>query len=414
MRQRRASLFVAGAGLVLVAGQACRGGASPNGPPADDRPLAIVGTTIRPMTDPAQTDPRRVTGLRNYTVLVRSRHIVAVGPTDSVALPANVVRIDGRGRFVIPGLVDAHVHLPRETGAADLLRYLVNGVTTVRNMQGEPYHLRWRSEIASGTRLGPTLYTTGPFSDGLHSVEAARAFVHDTRESGYDVVKFHLPLPDSIYEAIIAAARMEGIPVVGHTPGRRLGVAAAVRARQATIEHAETIMQNDTDERTSSAADIARIVAELRGSGVCVTPTLVRFDHVIRRTTQPDALSALRRQFAWMRALVAALAEAGVPLVAGTDAPYSAAVAGVSLHEELQLLVGSGLSPYAALHAATADAARCLGHEGEFGVVHAGARGDLLLLASDPLLDITALDNPLGVVVRGRWLPADTLAKMSR
>lgn len=412
MRRRRVG-STAAAGSALLTLLACGGGDPAPGHRTGDRPIVIVGATIVPMTDPSGTDASRVTRLRNYTVLVRSRHIVSVGPSDSVALPADVVRIDGRGRFVIPGLVDAHVHLSRETGAADLARYLANGVTTVRNMQGEPYHLRWRSEIATGTRLGPTLYTTGPFSDGVASVAAARAFVHDTRASGYDAVKFHLPLPDSLYEAIIAAARSEGIPVVGHTPGRPLGVAAAVRAGQRTIEHAETIMQNDTDERASSPADIARIVGELRGSGVCVTPTLVRFDHVIRGTTEPAALAELRRQFAWMRALVAALADADVPLAAGTDAPYSAAVPGVSLHEELRLLVGSGLSPYAALRAATAGAAGCLGHEGEFGVVRAGARGDLLLLASDPLLDVAAAAHPLGVVVRGRWLGADALMRMS-
>ena len=123
-------------------------------------------------------------------------------------------------------------------------------------------------------------------------------------------------------------------------------------------------------------------------------------------------LATFRRQFAWMRALVSALSAAHVPLLTGTDAPFAEARPGASLHEELRLLVGSGLSPYAALHAATADAARCLGHDRQFGVVRAGARGDLLLLASDPLVDMTSVAHPLGVLVRGHWLPADTLNRL--
>ena len=366
------------------------------------------------MTDSATTDVSRVTRLRNYTVLVSGRHIVAVGPSDSIALPVDVVRIDGRGSFVMPGLVDAHVHLLGDGAAADLPLYVASGITTVRNMQGASYHLRWRSEIARGARLGPTLYTTGPFSDDVRSVSAARAFVHATQEAGYDAVKFHLPLPDTVYDAIIAAAREEGIPVTGHSPGRPRGVVAAVRAKQQTIEHVESIMENNRDRTVSDSANIAGIVAALRGSGVCVTPTLVRFDHVIRAARQERALQNFRQQFVWMRKLVAALAQSGVPLSAGTDAPYSAAVPGVSLHEELRLLIGSGLSPYAALHAATASAARCLGHNGEFGVVRPGARADLLVLEADPLFDLATLAHPRDVMLRGRWLATDQLRRIVR
>lgn len=356
------------------------------------------------MTDPATTDVSRVTRLQNYTVLVRGRHIVAVGPSDSIALTVDVVRIDGRGSFVIPGLVDAHVHLLGEGAAADLPLYLASGITTIRNMQGAPHHLRLRSEIARGARLGPTLYTTGPFSDDVRSVSAARAFVRATKEAGYDAVKYHLPLPDSIYDAIIATAREEGIPVTGHSPGGPLGVLKAVRAQQQTVEHVESIMENNRDASVSDSANIATIVAALRGSSVCVTPTLVRFDHVIRTAKQPAAIANFRGQFVWMRSLVAAFARAGVPMATGTDTPFSQAVPGVSLHEELRLLIGSGLSPYAALHAATASAAQCLGHAREFGIVRPGARADLLVLASDPLLDLATLAHPREVIVRGRLL----------
>ena len=258
-----------------------------------DRPIAIVGATVIPMTAAVGTADPETTRLSNYTVLVRSGRIVAVVPSDSIALPPDALRVEARGRFVIPGLVDAHVHLLGEAAASDLALYLANGVTTVRNMYGEPYHLRWRADIARGARVGPTLYTTGPFTDGLTSESAARAFVRRVRRAGYDGVKVHMPLERDTYNAVIAAARVEGIPVVGHTPGRPLGVAAAVHARQRTIEHAESIMQAETNEREPVAADIPRIVALLHGSGICVTPTLVAFDHVIRMTDQYPTLTEL-------------------------------------------------------------------------------------------------------------------------
>ena len=411
----------------------------------DDRPLALIGATVIPMSDPTGTVARNATRLRNYTIVIRAGRIVGMGPSDSIALPADARRIDGRNRFVIPGLVDAHAHLLGTASSADLPLYLFNGITTVRNMYGEPYHVHWRDEIASGARLGPTLFTTSAFTDGITSPGKARAFVRQARLDGYDAVKIHLPLTPAVHDAIAVAAKDEGIRVVGHAPGRPLGVAAAVRTGQQTIEHAESIMQAETNEQEPDPADIPRIVALLRGSGICVTPTLVAFDHVVRMTEQypalheiltapdiryvraelradwapsrneyvtrwrghesevPGALAKFRRQYSWMQHLVVALAANGVPILAGSDASLATVIPGFSLHEELRLLVDAGMSPYAALRAATTDAARCLGQPREFGVVLPGARADLVLLDRDPLVDITAAAHPVGTVVRGRW-----------
>ena len=421
---------------------------------AADRPLALVGATVIPMTDTAGTEARNAIQLRNYTVLIRAGRIVAVGPSDSITLPTDALRIDGHDRFVIPGLVDAHAHLLGTASSADLSLYLANGITTVRNMYGEPYHVRWRHEIATGVRLGPTLFTTGAFADGLTSPEKARAFVRQTRLDGYDAVKIHMPLTPDLYNAISVAARVEGISVVGHAPSRPLGVAAAVRTGQRTLEHAESIMQGETNAQEPDVADIPRIVASLHGSGICVTPTLVAFDHVVRMTEQypalhdilaapamryvraelradwapsrneyvtrwrghesevPGALAKFRRQYSWMQRLVVALSAGGVPLLAGSDASLATVIPGFSMHEELRLLVDAGMSPYPALRAATTDAAQCFGQAREFGVVLPGARADLVLLDRDPLIDIRAAAAPRGIVVRGRWIPSATLHGM--
>ena len=251
---------------------------------AADRPIAVIGATVVPLTDGPTTQARDAKRLLNHTVLIRSGRIVAVGPSDSVAAPQGALQIDGRGRYVIPGLVDAHIHLLGLESSADLPLYLINGVTTVRNMYGEAYHLRWRHEVATGSRLGPTLFTTSAFADRVTSVDQARAFVHRARADGYDAVKVHLTLAPAIYDALIESARRERIPVVGHAPRRPGGIAVAVRAGQRTIEHAESIMQAEGDEQEPDAADITRIAALLRGSGICVTPTLVTFDPIGRAT----------------------------------------------------------------------------------------------------------------------------------
>ena len=264
-----------------------------------------------------------------------------------------------------------------------------------------------------------------------------------------------MPLDPGVYDAVASAARSEGIPVVGHAPGRPGGVAAAVREGQRTIEHAESIMQVETVEQDPDTADIPRIVARLRGSGVCITPTLVTFVHVIRMTEQYPTLHDLLAR-PEMRFVRAELRGSWAPsqneyvtrwhghapeLPRGTgevssavclDAPpdRSARCIGCSdsrrngcgrrsRHSGVLIARGTSLArrcselSHASLRAATVNAATCIGRAGEFGVVRPGARADLLLLDRDPLVDITAAAHPRGVVLRGRWLPTTRCTNQS-
>ncbi len=128
----------------------------------------------------------------------------------------------------------------------------------------------------------------------------------------------------------------------------------------------------------------------------------------------PGALLKFRRQYAWMQHLTKALSDSGIPIVAGSDAPGGMAIPGFSLLEELHLLNEAGLSPYRVLAAATRDAARCLGGDAEFGTIRVGKRADVVLLDRNPLVDLSALQTPVGVVLRGRWLPAWRLKRLPR
>jgi hypothetical protein len=145
---------------------------------APDETLALVDVNVIPM------DRERV--LSGQTVLVFAGRIAAVGAVETVHVPPNATRVDGRGRlFVMPGLADMHVHLRYES---DLPLVLANGVTTVRNMRGTPFHLDLRRRVADGTLLDPRIVTVGPVlhgeADSGRTPESARAAVEAQSAAG--------------------------------------------------------------------------------------------------------------------------------------------------------------------------------------------------------------------------------------
>lgn len=373
------------------------------------------------------------------TVVVRDGTIAAFGPSTTTAVPVCATVIDGTGRFLLPGLVDAHTHIHR---ASDLLLYLASGVTTVRNMKGEPKHLVWREQIRDRRRLGPTLYTSSPFIENVTSAAEAERLVRDYAESGYDFIKVHGDLSSQAYERLGKTAKAERIQVIGHVP-RNLPFEAVLANGQASIDHAEEFVYSffkNSVRDTSRIVELARLVEK---AGITVTPTLVAYRHISLQVdslplllSQPEAAwlpplerirwlpennyysrnlprnagPSLKRYLLFQQQLTRELDRAGVRLLVGTDAGGpETLVPGSSLHEELQLLVRSGISPFRVLRAATANAAEAWGASGEFGVIRVGARADLLLVRHNPLTALGALRDPLGVMVHGRWLPGELL-----
>jgi hypothetical protein len=194
----------------------------------------------------------------------------------------------------------------------------------------------------------------------------------------------------------------------------------------------------------SSDAGITRVARMARQAGVLVETTLILYDATTAspaerlRLLEEPAFGAMTRSVrerwyslaavdllpGWQgvvfrnypiftRRLTRGLHDAGVPLMLGTDTPGNPfVVPGASVHRELQLLVATGLTPFQALRTATVVPAQFLGKEGEFGTVSVGKRADLLLVGTNPLLDIGAVKWPLGVMIRGRWLPAESLKRM--
>lgn len=180
-----------------------------------DRPpaFAFEGVTIVPMDSPR--------ALPDHTVLISGDRIAWIGPRSRASLPPGTQRIGGQRRFLLPGLVDVHVHVTPE----DFPLFLANGVTTVREMNGSPDHLAWRDEVRRGVRVGPTLYVASPLLAGVRqgwrhtlvtSDTAAVRIVNQYAAAGYDLIKVYDGLSPEVYRAIVAEAARVGLPSGGH------------------------------------------------------------------------------------------------------------------------------------------------------------------------------------------------------
>lgn len=401
-----------------------------------------------------------------HSVVIRDDRIVQVGPSVAIMIPLDAMRIDGTGRFLIPGLIDMHAH-PQ---GADFPLYVATGVTTLRAMLGNRGLLRLREEVRTGKLLGPSLVVAGPIIEsppppGYPSiVTAGRRMIRTADEAasevqlqvaaGFDFLKVYNHLSADAYFGLLRAARARGMDVVGHVPFA-VGIAQALDSGQRTIEHGRGYLQmllppdvmaatgpdlrsrvlawRDAD--TMKIAHAARVTA-VAGAWNC--PTFVvdrmlwpasrmmsflagshaRFLSPGRRQTLMD-----RTRIQWAsnfseadfeaadytdgvkRQIVRALRDAGAPLCAGSDAWPPA---GFSLHDELRELVDAGLTPLEALRAATSSAADAM-RRPDLGEVVVGKRADLVLLDDNILADVEAVARIRGVMLNGRWLPKPTL-----
>lgn len=378
--------------------------------------------------------------LERQTVIVRDGKIAEIGPSSEIRVPKGALRIDAKGKYLMPGLVDMHAHL---NSPKELPLYLANGVTTVYNLNGRPAHIKWRDEINRGEMVGPVIYTCGPTLRVVQKAEDARRLIEEQHRAGYDSIKIYNWVSKEAYDVLIEEANKRGMLRVGHIP-REPGFEAVLKAGQA-IAHAEEYVYTFFDNKLDDDSRIPQAVRATRDAGVPVIATLVAFDHIIRQAENLPALLAtpemkylapwvrdewgieknlykkkfgnaeeigyLKKSLALQKKLIKALHKDGVRVLTGTDAMNMGVVPGFSLHEELGNLVEIGFTPFEAIQAATKHPAEFLSRAGEFGTVTVGKRADLLLVERNPLKDISVLSHPAGVMVRGRWIPQDELRR---
>lgn len=424
--------------------------------------IAFIHVNVIPM------DRERV--LIDQTVIIRNGRITNIGPSLQVSVPAGIAKIEGAGKYLIPGLSDMHVHQwghtwnrmfppaaqlpPDKIDVAEMLfLYLANGVTSVQIMFAQPEHVQLRDKIKKGEILGPKLTLARlidgpkkawppPISTWVNTPEESRQAVLDAKKMGFDEIKVYSFLSKESYDAIITTAKEVGMPVIGHIP-MALSVEYVLAAGQNNIAHIEEILGSAKGNYDQERIDyFAKIIAE---NDTWVTTTLittrkilelftdsdkylskpeVRFIHPLTlgvmsylNTTRyqkmpPEHQLRIKKGFdQFQRPITKALQDNGVKLLAGTDAGLPGIFPGYSLHAELEELVGAGLTPYQALKAATAHPAEYLGELDVAGTVDAGKRADLVLLEKNPLKDITNTRKISGVMIKGRWLPASEIQK---
>ncbi len=426
-------------------------------------PVAFVDVTTLPMTGDSL--------LTHQTVLVRNGRIDRVGAVGRVPLGSDVIRIDGRGRYLMPGLADLHTHLRYKD---DLLLYVAAGVTTVLNLS-QPIDnpiLAFKRAVAADSLLGPNIFASGIRIDGrpngpfdpsrpflVRTPEEAVAEVRRQHDAGFQIIKAYSWLPADAFAAIIAEAQRFHMPVVGHVP-HSVGVLGVLKSGQRMIAHSEEYLIGadgaplDSTGQPSTAVrrayDVSRIpemVNATRAAGVYVCATLSTTENIASQWGRPQARDSLLAQSAvpyvrpewrnqwrndaryigqttpfeprlsFQRTLVKQLFDAGVPLLLGTDSPGNPVMPpGTSLYAELAAVVRAGVTPLGVLRAGTRNASNfltsVLPDTPPFGAIEQGRIADLILLEANPLSDINSISRQVGVMVHGQWLTSARLREM--
>jgi imidazolonepropionase-like amidohydrolase len=382
--------------------------------------------------------------LPHGTVVVADGHITAVGESARVGVPHDARVVDGRGRFLIPGLWDMHSHSlwSPEAMRTFLPLYVANGVTGIRDMGGRLDVLATaRAAQRQGKVAYPRIVAAGMILDGPEPVQAdvsiavadaaaARTTVDSLAHDGVDFIKVYTLLPRDAYFAVIEEARRLGLPVAGHVPAA-VTIEEAARAGQRSIEHLHDELEPLCTPQ--GAVQCRRLAAVFRQYHTWQVPTLValrkgffddeaivrdprlryiprglREDWLAERAARigrgAEHLAGKRRRYADEEWLAGFLAREHVGLLAGTDAGTAFCYPGFSLHDELGRLVQAGLSPLDALRTATLAPAEFLGKRDSMGAIAVGQDADLVLLRSNPLADIAATREIDAVLLRGRVL----------
>lgn len=387
----------------------------------------------------------------NMTVLVVGNRIKAVGRTGKVSVPKDAEVIDARGKTLMPGLWDMHVHI----GPNDGLMHVAAGVTSVRDMANDTEALfALKSKIEAGEEIGPRILMAG-IMDGrgpyagptkvlVDTEEEARAAVDNYARLGYSQVKIYSSIKPELVPVIIARAHEKGLRVSGHVPAF-MTAEQFVRAGADEFQHINFFVLNflfddvkdtRTPVRFTSVADraatinlsearVRALVQLLKERKTVVDPTVNVFEAMFtdRPGRMPERYATLaerlppqvrryllggglpvpegkderyRESAKALLRMIKMLYDAGVTVVAGTDT-----TPGFSLHRELELYAEAGIAPGDVLRIATLGAARVMKRDAALGSIAPGKLADIILIDGDPARRITDIRRVSLVVKDG-------------
>ncbi|MEY8021024.1 amidohydrolase family protein [Muriicola sp. SD30] len=374
--------------------------------------------------------------------------------------------IDGKGKYLLPGLAEMHAHIPsppvsKESLEETLFLYLSNGITTIRGMLGHPSHLELKKLVSRGEVLSPRIYTSSPSLNGntVRTPEEAISKVRQYQKDGYDFLKIHPGIQRPVFDALVETAREVEIPFAGHVPVD-VGIHHALQSGYATIDHVDGFLEGLVPENKkvnprdngffgynfTPLADtslIPALVEQARKNKVWIVPTQSLFERWFapvsadRLLNEPemvympvttlsnwkirkeqstgqgtgfneeqwDQFHSIRQQ------LIRALNEGGYGMLLGSDAPQLFNVPGFSIHHEIDGMEAAGMNNLDILQSGTINPAIFFGEEDSFGQIKEGLAADLLLLGENPLENLDALKQLKGVMVRGQWLDKKTIDK---
>ncbi|MBT8320170.1 MAG: amidohydrolase family protein, partial [Eudoraea sp.] len=358
--------------------------------------------------------------------------------------------LDAENKYLTPGLIDMHVHV---WDKYELGLYLSNGVTAVRNLWGMPMHLRIKEKVNANEIVSPLFFTTGPKLTGpefigddnlnLSSPAEAKEKVISFKKRGYDLIKTYYGLDKEIYDAVIQQAAISGIDIVAH-PSQKVPFSYHLNPQIKSIEHAEEIVQQplEFDLDTTKLKPIIDSIS--LSDHTRYSPTIVVFNNIYQmmmndsildsesveymnplikkvdsknqfnrwynaKQEDPAVVSRIKTQHDFHMNIISRLHEAGVPIICGTDAGIGVTTPGFSIHKELAFFKEAGLSNYEVLKTATVNASQTHAIMNGLGTIEAGKIANLLLVEENPLIELSSLENPTYVFVKGRKLNRKTL-----
>ena len=379
-------------------------------------------------------DSERATMIEDQTVVINRDRIVSVGSSQSAVIPPDAQHIDGHGKTLLPGLFDMHTHLQPVDG----LLHIASGVTSTRDMGNDIDQLKHLQEQwDSGAAVGPRVWKAG-FIDGRGPFQAPTGLYADNREEalaavnryadlGYVQIKVYSSLNPELVPEVAKTAHARGLRLSGHVPNGMIA-SQFVEAGADEIQHinfiflnffASQIKDTRTPERfTVVGANAAKLDLQsrevnefinlLRAHHTTVDVTLATFEGMFTGRpgkVSPDFAPVLDRlpaqvqrvayggglpvteqndqlykdSYEAMLRMTKRMYDAGIPLLAGTDA-----TPGIMLHRELELEVRAGIPPLKALQIATFNAAHLLKADGELGSIAPGKRADFVLVNGNP------------------------------